>query len=212
MGLEKYLSSAVSRIKASFSSDRKKWADYLEKYELKDYFSPDLSDEQRDELRGKLEKIVQAKTKDYDKILGNTLRKVSTSTTMGVEIANDIYSFVSNTVPLYNSMALRGLLFGLKSVAEIPDLYRYIKKSGDWYGALKFIALKPVNYLIPILGEALEAGAFDRMVRKGIMKEAKYEFIKENGEYAKPALVVKSRLKKPLRDAVELPEMAPAPA
>ena len=78
-----------------------------------------------------------------------------------------------------------------------------MKKSHDWYGAIKHYALKPINYLLPLIGPALEAGSFERMVKKRVLKEAKYDFIKDNGDYKTFEEKLKIKLKKPLREVVE---------
>lgn len=201
MGLEDYISSAIQRVKASFSSDQKKWIDYLKRYELRQYFSEDLPEEERERRNSELEKLVSEKVNEYDGCLNGLLRKATSKGAMGVAIANDIYSFVSNTAPIYNVVYLRGALFGLKTLAEIPALYKYVKKSKDWYGAIKFLAMKPVRYLLPVIGEALEAGAFERMVRKGLMKDVKYAFVKKFGDYQSAKEVIHKKLSRRIKDA-----------
>jgi ABC-type dipeptide/oligopeptide/nickel transport system permease component len=125
---------------------------------------------------------------------------------MGVESANSLYSLLSSTAPLYNSGALSLILFGVKTIAEIPSLYRYIKKSKDWYGAAKMLLTRPIRYITPVLGPMLEAGAFERMVRNRIISETRAEFIKKFGEYQSNEDYVKGKMKMPLSEAIYLPE------
>ncbi len=206
MGLEDYVSKAIHRTKASFSSDRASWKEYLSKYELKDYFKQDMPDEDRERLDGELEKIVASKCDAYEKDLGGILRRIASKGTMGVDTANSLYALLSSTAPLYNSGALGLILFGGKTLAEIPALYRYVRKSKDWYGAAKLLLSKPLRYLTPVLGPMLEAGAFERMVRKRIIQESKAEFVKQFGNYQTRREYVTSKMKMPLSEAIYLPE------
>jgi len=182
MALEDYLHNAVGRLRASFSSSRSGFINYLTKYDLKDYFSPDVPEAQRAQFRNSLEKKLDEHLARYDKELNGLGRKIVSKGTMGLAVANDLYAYVSN-VPIANVTGLGYALFAIKTLAEIPALYQYAKKSGDWYGAITHLLLKPVRYLIPVIGPALESGAFERMVRKRVMKEVALDFIREHGEY-----------------------------
>ncbi|MFA5992626.1 MAG: hypothetical protein WC796_02900 [Candidatus Pacearchaeota archaeon] len=199
MGIEDYLSSAVSKSKASFSSDRGKWVNYLVDHELGNYFSG-ASDEERQKMRNGLERIVDTTAEKYHDELGGIARKGVSKGTMGLAVLNDLYAYVSN-VPIANVTGLGYALFALKTAAEVPALYRYLKKSGDWYGEAEHLALKPLRYLLPVIGPALESGAFERMVRRNIMNEARLGFIKEFGNYVSIEDRVKERLKTSVSDA-----------
>lgn len=203
MGLVDYLSKAVARTRASFSGNRDKMVGYLMKYELPTYFN-DLPADKRAGLQGALEQRVDAALTKYDKELGGILRKGVSKGSMGLAIANDVYAYISNA-PLQNITGLGYALFGIKTAAEIPALYRYLKKSHDWYGAISHMVLKPLRYLIPIVGPALESGAFERMVRKRVMNEAKSEFIKEYGNYVPFEDHLKEQLKVPASDVIYMP-------
>ncbi len=207
MNLEDYLSGAIERVKTSFSSDQRKMVDYLTKYELKDYFSSNASPEQKERLRSALEKKLQNNLAHYEKELNGLGRKVVSKGSMALGVANDLYAYVSN-VPIMNVTGLGYALFGIKTLAEIPAFYRYVKKSGDWYGALTHILMKPVRYLIPVLGPALESGSFERMVRKRVMKETALDFIRDFGEYKPLKERVSEHLKTKVGDAIYAPQAA----
>lgn len=211
MGLVDIVEKAAASTRVHFSSDKDKWKNYLVKYDLKDYFPDDLSENERKRREGILEKKLYGVSEDYKKEIGGLGRKAASKGTMGLAVVNDIYSYVSS-VPFSNVSTLAYALFGIKTLTEIPAAIRYLRKSHDWYGEIKHFALKPVRYLIPIVGPALESGAFDRMVNKRIRKEVKREFIREVGNYVPLEERVKQKLKKPLRDiSYETGKRAPSP-
>ena len=204
MEIEDYISKAAARTKTSFSKDKGKWIDYLMKYDLKNYFSENVPEEKKVMLKGALERIVDDTSDKYKRQLGGLVKKTAAKGTMGLAVANDIYAYISNA-PIANVTGLGYALFGIKTAAELPAVYRYLKKSHDWYGALKHFALKPLRYLIPVVGPALESGAFERMVRKKVIKEAKTNFLKEFGKYVPVTEIVKEKLGTPVAKVIEMP-------
>ncbi len=202
MGLEDYLTKVKDQSKAAFRGSKKDLSDYLVDHELKDYFLDEsITDERRHEMRKDLERKLDSEMEKYKSELGGVLRKAGENSTMAAAVFNDIYGFVSGA-PISNITGLGYALFAIKSGIEIPANIRYLKKSHDWYGELKHWALKPLRYLIPVVGPALEAGAFERMVRKGIIKRTKKEFIKDYGDYKNNSEIIKERLSKPLEESL----------
>jgi len=199
-----WLEKAVSGVRTSMSSNQDKTVNYLMKYELKHYFSKDVPEEEREKRKSALEKKVGASFGRYGDEVGGLARKGATRTSMGLAIINDVSAYVSK-VPIANVTGLGYALFAVKSVAEMPAMYRYMKKSHDWYGALKHYVMKPINYLIPVLGGAIEAGSFERMVRTRARKEARDEFIKEFGKYEAFDDRLKSKMKQSVGDSIYLP-------
>lgn len=179
----------------------KSMADYLERTKLNGYFES-ASGEERMRLRGRLENILTTKSAKYDQHLEGLARRVTSKASMYGAVANDVYAFVSNA-PLANISGLGYALFAAKSIAELPALAKYAWKSHDWYGAGVHLALKPVRYLIPIVGPLIEAGAFNRMVRRRIQNEAVGEFIKEFGDYKPLEERVSYALKVPIANVSE---------
>lgn len=203
MGLEKYLEKAVAKTRVSFSSNKEKWTDYLTKYELKDYFEG-VPDERKEQLRNTLENKLEEARDRFKTELGGLRglgRKVVSKGSMLGLIANDFAAYFTK-VGLWSNSALIFPAYAIKTLSELPALYRYVKKTKDWYGALKHSLLKPIRMIIPFLGAALESGSFDRMVRKRVLKEAKYSFIKEIGKYIPMKEKVKEKLKKPLFEVI----------
>ncbi|PIN91219.1 hypothetical protein COU61_02315, partial [Candidatus Pacearchaeota archaeon CG10_big_fil_rev_8_21_14_0_10_35_13] len=189
MGLIDYLRDGVARTRASFSSNREKWQGYLTDHELTDYFGKGFSKKKDAELteeertrKGGLERITNSIIEKYDRELHGVLRKAATRGTMGLAVGNDLYSYIKD-LPVANVTGIGYALFATKTLMEVPAMVRYLSKSHDWYGALKHYLMKPVNYLLPVIGGALEAGSFERMVRKRVMQEIKHEFIKQYGNY-----------------------------
>jgi hypothetical protein len=207
-GLVDYVSAAASRTKVAFTKSKSGALDYLMKYELKNYFGGEVSEEEKQRLKSSLEKMLDSAYERYDSDMGGVLRKAGSKITMGLDIANQIYGYIGKSA-VANVSGLSTALFAGKTLAEIPAMYKYLKKSKDWYGAGSFYLLKPIRWLLPVIGPALESGAFERMVMRGVMKEAKYKFIKEHGEYVKAEKRIKENMKQPLREITYLPEEAP---
>ncbi len=202
MGLTDYLNTAAENLKLKISSTKEGMTDYLVRRDLKKYFSDDVPEEEKRRLRADLEKKVEITLEKFYGELKGLARKTATRGTMGLALINDLSGYLTN-VPFANVSGLAYTLFALKTAVELPAMYRYMKKSHDWYGAIKHYALKPINYLLPLIGPALEAGSFERMVKKRVLKEAKYDFIKDNGDYKTFEEKLKIKLKKPLREVVE---------
>ena len=202
MSLENIVKKAVDYAKLQFLPvSREKMKDYISEYDLKNYFSDKVSEEDKERFRKGLEAITNEKMDKYESELGGTLRKAASKGTMGLAFLNDLYAYVSK-VPIGNVTALGYVLFAAKSIVEVPALARYVKKSGDWYGAIEHVLLKPVRYLIPAAGAALESGAFERMVKKGIRKEIVREFAKRYGDYVPIEERLQEKLKEPLKDNI----------
>lgn len=204
MGIEDYLSKAAARTSVSITKNKDKAMDYLIKYELKDYFGNNISEEDKARFKSGLEKHLSGAVEKYDAELNGLLRKTGSKATMWLNVANQLYGFVSK-VPVQYITGLNTALFAGKSLLEIPSLYRYAVKSKDWYGVANHIILKPLRWLTPVLGPALESGAFERMVMKGVLKQAKYDFIKDYGEYAPQKQTIKDKLKMPISNIIYLP-------
>jgi hypothetical protein len=207
--LTSVLGSAFIAARAALGADGNTghMADYLQRGPLHSYFAG-VSDERKTELRGELEDILESKSAKYDQDLEGLGRRVSSEASMGLAVANDVYAFVSNA-PLANITGLGYALGAIKTVAELPALARYVRHSHDWYGAGLLLALKPVRYILPIIGPALEAGAFNRMVRRRIEHEAASEFVSRIGKYQPLAQKVSYALSAPL-DQVSEPYQAAA--
>ena len=202
MGLIDYLNDAAENLKVKTPAIKEDVSDYLIRKDLKKYFSDDIPEGEKEKLRGDLEKRLENTIEKYQDELKGFARKTATRGSMGIALINDLSGYLTN-VPFANVSGFAYALFALKTAAELPALYRYMKKSHDWYGATKHIALKPVNYLIPIIGPALEAGSFERMIKKKVISEAKYGFIKEHGDYVSFEEKIKEKLKTPIKEVLD---------
>ena len=202
MGLIDYLNDAAENLKVKTPAIKEDVSDYLIRKDLKKYFSDDIPEGEKEKLRGDLEKRLENTIEKYQDELKGFARKTATRGSMGIALINDLSGYLTN-VPFANVSGFAYALFALKTAAELHALYRYMKKSHDWYGATKHIALKPVNYLIPIIGPALEAGSFERMIKKKVISEAKYGFIKEHGDYVSFEEKIKEKLKTPIKEVLD---------
>ena len=205
MGLTDYLNNAAENLRIKTPATKNDITDYLSRKSLNKYFSDDIPEEEKIKLIGDLENRVENALEKYQGELKGFARKVTTRGSMALALINDLSGYLTN-VPFANVSGLAYSLFAIKTAAEIPAMYRYMKKSHDWYGATKHIALKPINYLIPIIGPALEAGSFERMVKKKVISEAKYSFIKEHGDYQSFEDRIKKKLKTPLKESLVFPD------
>jgi len=202
MSLETIVQKATDKLKLNFlPASRDRMRDYVMKYELKDYFSKDVPEEYRDKFMKGLERISDTTMEKYSTELHGSWRKATGKGLMGTALLNDVYAYVSS-VPFLNVTTLGLGLFAAKSVAEAPALKRYLTKSHDWYGAISHVLMKPVNYLIPVVGAAIESGSFERMVKGGVRKEIVREFVKQYGKYENIEDRLSEKVKEPLRDNI----------
>ena len=208
MEILKGLESYVAKVRTSFSGDPSKWADYLAKYQLSDYFEKDSKGnvvEKREGDRSLLEEKVNEAAAKYSEGFSRVIRKVASKGAMGAALAYQMFGLFSDSAIQSIGNATYGL-FVLKTIAEAPYLAHYLKKSHDWYGAIYHNLLKPVRAAIPFIGPAFEAGAFERMVRKRIMYEARNEFLKSVESYVPLEDRIKKNLKKPIGSVLKFPE------
>ncbi|MBS3083218.1 hypothetical protein J4423_00265 [Candidatus Pacearchaeota archaeon] len=183
------------------------------KRDLKNYFE-NVSDVERARRYSKLESYVDGAIAKYEDNLKGIGRKFVGRGSMVTAFANDIYSLFSKA-PFMNFSAASYVLFGAKTLAEVPAVYKYMKKSHDWYGLLKFAIMKPINYILPIIGPAIESGSFERMVKNRARYEAKDRFLEMVGAETNKEKM-KRVVKKPLREMIgslepqRLPDGQPA--
>lgn len=204
MELDDHLLKYINRTKSTLSTNKDNFMDYLMKYELKSYFSDSIPENEKSRLKSKLEEKLKGSLDKYDSELGGLVRKAGSKGSMGFAVLNDLSSYLSN-VPTFGVDLLSLYLFGAKTIAEIPSLVNYLKKSKDWYGVTTHLGLKPARYLMPVVGPALESGAFDRMVRKRVLKESKYGFIKDVGDYESFENRFNNKLKQPISNIIDFP-------
>ena len=205
MSLEKL----IAKLKTDFlPASKARTKDYVQKYELSDYFGDDVPQEYKDRFSKGLDRITDEVTDKYATELRSLVRSPVGKGSMALAVANDIRSYIS-TVPFKNVDFLAYDLFALKTLMEIPGVIRYIKKTKDWYGALEVAGhflLKPVRYLLPIIGPALESGAFERMVKRRVRREVVRKFVESYGKYEPLEDRLAERAKEPLRDHVYVKE------
>ncbi len=196
MSLEKI----IAKLKTDFlPTSKKSLADYVRNYELSNYFKEDVREDYRIKFNKDLSEITDEVTERYSSELFGWVRSPVGKGSMALAIANDISAYSTN-VPFDNVTALGYVLFAAKTIAELPALKRYVEKSHNWYGAINHIILKPLRYLIPIVGPALESGAFERMVKRTVRKEIARKFIERNGDYESIQDRLKEKLSQPLKE------------
>ncbi|MEK6894238.1 MAG: hypothetical protein AABX10_02130 [Nanoarchaeota archaeon] len=205
MSLEKLL----AKVKTDFlPSSKARTRDYVAKYELKDYFGDDVPQEYRDKFSKGLDRITNEVTDKYASELRSLVRTPVGKGTMALAVANDLSAYITTT-PFDNVTALGYALFAAKTAVEVPAAIRYMRKTKSWYGALDVAGhflLKPVRYLLPIIGPALESGAFERMVKRRVRKEIVRKFAEAYGKYEPLEDRIKERVKEPLREHVYIKE------
>lgn len=207
MSLEKLL----AKVKTDFlPASKARTRDYVQKYELKDYFGDDVPKEYRDRFSKGLDRITDEVTDKYASELRSLVRTPIGKGAMALAVANDIGAYVTST-PFDNVTALGYALFAAKSLSELPAAARYIRKTKDWYGALSVAGhflLKPLRYILPVIGPALESGAFERMVKRRVRREIVRRFAESYGKYEPLEERLSERVHEPLRNHVYLKDAA----
>lgn len=182
MSLEKLIAKAKTDF---LPASRGRIKDYVRKYELSSYFGDDVSDDSKKRFSEGLDKITDEVTDKYASELRSFVRTPMGKGSMALALANDISAYATST-PFDNVTALGYALFVAKSLAELPAAYRYIRKTKDWYGVLNIAGhflLKPLRYVLPVIGPALESGAFERMVKRRVRREVVRRFAERYGNY-----------------------------
>ncbi len=198
MSLEKLL----AKVKTDFlPASKNRIRDYVQKYELEGYFNEDVPEDYKTRFREGLDRITNEVTDNYSTELRSFLRTPMGKGSMALAVANDLSAYAT-TVPFHQVSILGLYLFAAKTINEVPAVLRYARKSKDWYGALGHMLLKPVRYLLPVLGPALESGAFERMVKRRVRKEIARKFVERYGNYEPLENRLKERLKEPLGEHV----------
>jgi len=196
MSLEEKVGGWIDRARQYISTKPEDMVAYLRDRKLKTYFQ-NLPEEERRERESLLTRYVGESVQKYDSDLHGT-RKLISKSTMAAAVVNDIYSLISKA-PFANFSAVSYVLFGAKTLFELPAMRRYLKKSHDWYGAALWALMKPVNYILPIIGPMIESGSFDRMVKRRVMYEAQNRFLEHIGAYSEKVKARKA-LKTPIRE------------
>ena len=176
MSLEKKLDEAISNSLLNLSSTERKVFESLEK-KLGNY----LKGENEERYRELLEYEVKLACQKYQQVLKDWKRSLGKAGGV-LAIANDIYCYIRK-IPFQYLTGVKFLLLGFKTLTELPAFYHYLKESKDVYGILKYMIMKPLYYIIPVIGPALDVGAFERMVNYRIALEAKKNFLKRIGKY-----------------------------
>ena len=96
---------------------------------------------------------------------------------------SDAYQAFGATIPLAASayLPLHNLMVIGKTAAEIPSMYSYFKDTKDYGALLKWAAMKPVEFAIPILGSLLGMNWTKKIMRQGMMYRAKKKTLKDLG-------------------------------
>ena len=205
MGLIDLMKGSLDKTRASISRDPGKTVDYLVDYKLRDYFSDDVPEKERATRRAALERMVGSRFDEAGEILGGAVRKIGSKGAMGAAIANQLYWYASATVPLAGVTAAVTGLFGAKTAVEAPALKRYWDKTHDLYGVGEILLMKPLNYLLPIVGPMAESGHMERVVRSHAGKSAALDFIKAYGKYEPLEERVDAELKSPIAGRINMP-------
>lgn len=178
MNLEDKVGNWIDRTRKYISRRPEDFSSYLKNGRLREYFEKIPEEQVRERERILTNCIRTSRDKYQTKLKG--VRKVITKPSMAAAVVNDIYSLISKA-PIANFSAVSYVLFGVKTMAELPAMLRYLRKSHDWYGAARWALMKPVNYILPIVGPMIESGSFERMVKRRVLYEAQNKFLKEIG-------------------------------
>jgi hypothetical protein len=202
MGLEGLLKKNLNDAKKHFGDG--KLEQYITKKvrgDLSHYFK-NITDPAREKLESTLMYSVGKSVQKYRDMIKDWKLKVANPLGLGV-IVNDIYGFAAG-IPVGDILGTKFLLQGAKTLFELPGLYNYFKKEHDLYGVIKYALMKPVGYLLPVVGPFLERNYLKKMFKNRAVKYAKKMFLKSIGQYES----VLDKLKKRVR--VKKPRLATA--
>ncbi|MFH1409343.1 MAG: hypothetical protein ABIH34_05525, partial [Nanoarchaeota archaeon] len=68
-----------------------------------------------------------------------------------------------------------------KALAEGLFMFRYVRATRDYKGLLKWAAIKPIEFVIPLYGPLTSFDLPDRIVKSYMMNQAKQRFMEEQG-------------------------------
>lgn len=180
------------------------------KEDLRPYLT-NISDEERGRRYGQLEAYLDASVAKYDTEL-HGIRKAATVPAGAAAFLNDVYSLVSRA-PFENFAAGSYVFMGAKALAQVPAVYRYLKKTHDWYGALgaaEWAGFKTLGFLVPVIGPLLDTGRFEKIVKRRVMYEARNKFLAAIGKETETDKI-KRHLKHKVGDLID-PNPAGSPA
>ena len=123
-------------------------------------------------------------------------------------LLNDAYQFYKGS-PFVNIYHMGEFLVGAKALLELPTMYKYVRDSGDLYGAMEWMGTKVLSFFVPVFGPALDLNVAQRVIKKKAIKEGVAQFLKEEGLYKE-----KDPLYKRIYDRVKevAGDFKPAPA
>ena len=178
---------------------------------------PDVKPEEQQSLYDRIVgKAKEAVT--YSKgLLERATEKLSYANVL--QIAADIYS-IARDIPALYSTYIRAAFIGGKTLLEAPGVLTYLYKTGKQQGAksrlgrllygtyyngldlLGYGASKLVGMAIPVLGPAIEAGAFKRLVQRKASGIVDSWFDKLKGTY-KPVMDRISRIPESIYERIQ---------
>lgn len=148
--------------------------------EIKPYLQR-FSEQDRRNLYARLEHHVQTGFEKYGKYMGTWTQKAAniTSTTSAISQGYQLSGLAQAVYTGAQYSPLHAYMFLAKTAAETPSMVRYLIASKDYWGALKWFAMKPLEALVPVLGPLMGIGMTQRIMRQRIMYEAKNNFLTE---------------------------------
>ncbi len=183
MGLADIVKEELSKAKYFLFTPKSKedMLEYLKK-ECSDYFD-NLPEEEIKQRYESLKTKLDEKLQKYSQYLGSMTSKAVKAG--GILTAlSDAYQLFFAKVPLTAEqyVPIHDLMLYAKLVPEAIYMAKYVKDSKDLVGALKWLAMKPIEFAVPIVGPMLGAGWAEKIVRQRVLYEAKKEFLQQ---YAK---------------------------
>lgn len=193
MGLEKIVEkskSAVKGVKDYFIVPKK--AESMAKYALDHYLDSqtketifgDKTEEEKKLLYTGLRDKMQIKLMDYMTSLDNMSFKLSKSAGLAA-LVSDTFHMVDIT-PFDRFGSYLGAVLAVKAIAEMPKMYKYMVKSGDFYGLMEWAGMKAVAWFLPVIGPMADLNSAQRIIKKGIIKQGLNDFLSDQGITKEP--------------------------
>ncbi|MFW5990930.1 MAG: hypothetical protein ACOCQX_01745 [Candidatus Nanoarchaeia archaeon] len=166
--------------------------DNMQKYALSHYLSDDekkrlfegKSPDEKQKLYENLSEKLNNSISKYQDNLNNLGVKLGKTTGAG-SVLYDAYN-LWNGIPgeIYAPLKY-GLVTG-KTLVEAPSMLKYFSKSKDLKGVAEYAGSKALHTMVPLFGSLFDRNVAQRVIKKGAIREAVNDFLKENEIYRKP--------------------------
>jgi len=134
--------------------------------------------EERKEMYNVLERRLDVKIAKYDRFLGSWYQKAANAGGVLTALNQAYNSYVA--FGKYTGLQFMPVSLGYLTAKTVPEavyMTKYVAKSGDLLGAIKWLAMKPLELAIPIIGPLMGTNWTEKIVRQRILYETRKDFL-----------------------------------